>query len=113
MIFHCLKFETLQHGGPGTHGMGGPSYTPRHWVPFSASSYDSQDYGGGILARLHRGATELGCELPPIHIVPHCCIAWLSFELRREHLATAAVKESLLSNGWCITVVPWSLPSTG
>jgi hypothetical protein len=31
------------------------SYTTRHWVPYFASFYDLQVYGGGIRTRLHTG----------------------------------------------------------
>jgi hypothetical protein len=59
--FYCLRFEippTRKTRFPYLYlpGTEWPSYTPRHWVPFSfVASYDSQDYGGGIRPRLHTG----------------------------------------------------------
>jgi hypothetical protein len=46
-------------GGPGLCIMspviGWPSYTTRHWVPFSSPSTTLQGYGGGILTYLQMG----------------------------------------------------------
>jgi hypothetical protein len=47
-----LKARTPHLYPPAT---GWPSYTPRHWVPFSSSLTVSQGYGGGIRTHLHAG----------------------------------------------------------
>jgi hypothetical protein len=58
--FYCLRFETPSTWSsrfPYLHptGTDWPSYTPRHWVPFSSPHTTRQGYGGGIRPRPHAG----------------------------------------------------------
>jgi hypothetical protein len=64
-------------------GTGWPSYTPRHWVPFSSTPTTRQGYGGGIRPRLHTGRRDR--KLPSIIIYLVGGLSCFPFSLLPSH----------------------------
>jgi hypothetical protein len=95
--FYCLRFETPPTWRPGPHiyippEMGGPSYTPTHWVPFPSPFTTRRATVKVIRTRLH--TLECQCAIPwqinsrraKLKLCPQQCLHFLpSYLLPRRH----------------------------
>jgi hypothetical protein len=107
IIFYCLRFETSptwRGRSPYLYppGTGWPSYTPRHWVPFSSPPSTRRDTVEVFEATSTRGVNFTTGGLPPISL----CWRQAPWDSRPEYFsATKPFRPypcvtSSLTRGW-------------